>query len=83
MANDDTRRYLFAVDPEQSTLVAKWCLPAIVSEPDVARIEAACQARVGDAFVVLRSEDHPDWAVELSRVDSEDLPPEAKAKKSK
>ena len=53
--------YLFAVEPEELVVIAKWPIAHNASTHETEKLQEACQAIVGPDIVILRSKDHPDW----------------------
>lgn len=55
------QRYLFAVEPDRSMVIAKWPLGLEASEEEIADLQSRYQKLVGESYVILRSDDHPRW----------------------
>lgn len=59
--NANAQRYLFAVDPETSKVIARWPLPECAIAEEVLALKMEYQERIGDDFVVLDTDTRPAW----------------------
>lgn len=57
----DETRWLFAVEPELSTAIARWPVNPEIPAGDLAALRAALEAMVGPAYVICDTATHPDW----------------------
>ncbi|MXO94807.1 hypothetical protein GRI34_00055 [Erythrobacter aquimaris] len=56
-----SERFLFAVEPETSTIIAKWKMSECATDAEVEEAQRAIQRRIGDEYVVLDSASKPEW----------------------
>lgn len=54
-------RFLIAVDPDTSTIQAKWDICRGYSADRVAQLMSALQRMVGDEYVILDTKDYESW----------------------
>lgn len=67
-------RYLFAVDPDTSKILAKWKVESGESDERIISLTEACQAMVGDDFVILDTEKYASWLANVQTADDGVLP---------